>query len=755
MKKLEDFLTKIDDSHCPNLMQAGARTFKARVSCIRMLARNHAPDPIVPRRLFRRLQDLGIAESFMYDKLAEDFQRARNLESIAWVFLHHPRKSKSGPGSKSLRSLLAHFRREKNEAGIRWVLEMWERYFQGPNRIATYHFMSHYALQGQLPTVKSLFEYQIKRYGEPYYQSAYGPLMLVQAKRGDLLETVKMFNDLHARYGFDLDLKFWNILLSAYARIDDIDGALEVFNRIAQETYSGPDRFTFAILLGICANRGDIDGANDIFDMFKPLGLEITAQTIACLVQAHTMNNDLARAETIVMEASKIKLRGPKTAMWNQLIRTHARQASVKEASRLFRLMEELGIPQDSATYGALMEAHVARKDTDIAQHILTDVMPVAGQTPSAYHFAVLIRGWSQVGNFRRAMEVYNMMDKYKILPNFGTNVPLIRAAATKDSTDLLQKYDIDNIPSHKKHLKRAEKLLDNFLVYGDLGDHVSPHPLGGTGSVPNPAAYFSFVIRICGRIRAFELAQSYFLRYQNMVNHPRLKGSNFEPPVELISAIMYSYLLEKNYTEVERCWDLVYSSAAKLSETFSNRDTSKQGWVLSPQKYKLCKPLRYYITALGAQKKFKEADQIMEKVQWDGYAIDVRCFNQYILVILPSREIVRVFQLCENNLMKGWGGWRRQRRQRNLSSSVPKYFGFLEGRPFYPEYKTLVYLAATYKYLRKNARSNRESMSSLKTLQETCPLTLEAIISMPMKIDGLQETLLRNKGANNPVFMI
>ncbi len=205
----------------------------------------------------------------------------------------------------------------------------------------------------------------------------------------------------------------------------------------------------------------------------------------------------------------------------------------------------------------------------------------------------------------------------------------------------------------------------------------------------------------------------------------------------------MVSYNNAGEYAEAERCWHLALEKC-KVAARKANVDPSGPGWVLHKHRFLLSLHLTRYMHTLFATSRVDQIASVVDSLQHAGFQISTHNWNKYVQVLVQSKQPLRAYQLCEENLMEGWPGWDRlghllAQKRRIKKQWVPR--SWEKSRPF-PHYETLVFLASAY--LDAQALAYGVGRDVLKEMERSAPKTVEAVFKMPRFNDDIQQKLLR-----------
>ena len=122
-----------------------------------------------------------------------------------------------------------------------------------------------------------------------------GALLDMYAKRGNICESQKVFNETPERTQFA-----WTAMISAYARHGDYESVIKFFKEMEMEGVR-PDSITFLSVLTTCGRKGMVDVGRQLFDsMVKEYQIEPSPEHYSCMVDMLGRAGQLEEAEDLV-----------------------------------------------------------------------------------------------------------------------------------------------------------------------------------------------------------------------------------------------------------------------------------------------------------------------------------------------------------------------------------------------------------------------------------------------------------------------
>jgi pentatricopeptide repeat-containing protein PET309 len=770
---------------------------------IDQVLRDHASDePAMTqsvRRLFKTLRNLGLSTGSCYEHAIKGLLRLPQLHAVSdvpklWVALYAryrqlclETKDSTAPIVPSLyilRNMIVYHGNHDEIPGLEEVVEDIRTFYpHQPVRGGLLRYLIHmYADHGSVSQVHKYFDEFMTHYREKLDIHLLSALPFAYARRADVLGSIAQFNRIRDEFGLVPDNACWNILLLAYVRADDLDGALECFNSCIDSGLE-PDIYSFGTLLDFCAQRGDVEAFEALFTRGKQRGVPLTQDVRARsgYVQAFLNAGDPEGAETIAQGMLRSWqagiLRGSSlTHTWNLLIQHHALDRDLVGARQRYKEMVDNDIPLDSWTYGSLMRALVAVKQSAAAYKILRETMPRNKLPVHALHYAIVMTGLLREGGGQLSLAVraYEEMIGQGVAQTESSQEASIRTLGALELKDLKGK-------SQDRKLKLVEEAVQKMLaeaVHGQLAHRQPRHSrvLDSRNHGSTVQAYYGLLISLYADRGSYQ-------RCKKLIEEADAAApdvDNYTVPMTLITGTMEAHLKAGEHAKVYKCWKLARESASKLSKTFhqalqpevplpefdslidpSVRERYEQSRISANRRHILYKAARLYIRSLLDPNNpyptaLQHAQRTIRDLLVNGYTLDTFTWNEFVVAIAQRGRLVDAFTTCETYLMPGFTGWR---------SLVPNYirrdrtgYQWMELRHYevkktnlMPRYKTLIALAAEYTRVKSDERSGLGYDAQARAwpgemLERVAPLTIRAIDSMPRTNDRLQVKHLRNR---------
>ncbi|KAL2686225.1 hypothetical protein IWX47DRAFT_861144 [Phyllosticta citricarpa] len=630
--------------------------------------------------------------------------------------------------------------------------------FEGRPSVTVLSLLMHYhASQGNDRRVnayfKELLTYQKRSIREN--PKIFRSVFYVLSRKGDVAGTENLIKYMKEEFGLTPDSEMWNSVLKAHVRKDDFLGA---WNRLRQMTkVTKLNDNSFRIILEPLAERGDVEAVKEIFDMISELDSTILrdSRTVLFLVLAYVKSDDLHSAERFAMQLQELKadgqLEGDTTSLWNIIASEYARQRDAQAVQRILAFMTQHGIPYDAHTYSALLLALANIHQTDVAYKILRTVITKEPVESLALHYAIVMSGYISQRRYWKVWYVDRFRQHRRVPSSFSTRSALIQAV-------LLNEIQMNRETGSDK-LEKTERMALGQMKLVEPWDISREIQLGTKFTPANQLrdSWLDTLIHTFGSKKMFDMAQKMFDVYAKR-NDIEFSDPERTPPIRMLVALMNNFLHAEQHEEVEQCWHLAKQQADKLSqlrpasiarEFASQEDESLRKAV--PRKKMLTSALAVYMMSLKNQERVEDIQRVVQSLLGEGYLLSNSLWNNYIQLLARSGRIVQAFSLTETELMTRWPGWRKPQYakiKRYNRGWHYLYVSALREPPGtkLPTYKTMVFLAAALKYVRRAEAvgTGGEGITVTEAfLEKRAPTTVKAVMKMPRVDDPLQTRFL------------
>ena len=617
-----------------------------------------------------------------------------------------------------------------------------------------------------------------------HWKDSLWALVYLHARRTNLDQAQQAFAEVKriaAEHGDEPDIKCWSVLLYAHGRADDLEGAFTNFHNLLQSTKVKLNQSCFAPIFAMLANRGNVEGLDDFMEQHDEIvGDKRDTMMLTHLINARVHAGDIDAAEGVLREAISQKstraIPGPLTPCFNAVMKAYADRHDMKNAMKTYHWMKEEGTQLNPDSFAILIRVLMADHRWQAAQKILWVEMPQHRAIPTAFHYAVIMRGMVSLNLYGQAIYLYNSMIKDGIKSSVAANTLYLQAKALLE--DVQQKKDPENHDPNApldKSIKELEKMLETYDGIEVATDQLSF--LVGTidNTAADPAPYFETLIQIHGKRRCFEAVDSLFARYKEFAKGRG--GDESKLPLGLTSKLMSTHWHAGEYDQVEEYWKLAkeradevappvpvpsfrYFVAEKELESADpltlhpvtdqypppgpesenhqesgdrppketkqtlliDKETSMKIRPAASRRHILNQPLRWYLAALNSQSRIVDAIATVSRLLTQGYTMDKHTWNVFICFLLDTSTPLALlaFILTDRFLTPGFAGWKTGMATRRPARRQDRYEGveymkarFVERGRLMPQYTTLVRLGGALLDIRRLESQGRRGFNS------------------------------------------
>lgn len=212
------------------------------------------------------------------------------------------------------------------------------------NNVVTWTVMvDMYASNGDMEAATDMFEMMVVK---NFY--VWSIMITGYFKKGDVVKARTVFDGMNVR-----NLVNWNALISGYAQNGMFEDVMDAYTRMQEEGFE-PDEVTLVGVLSACAQKGMLDVGREIHEKILNSRIESNEFIVNALVDMYAKCGDLETAR-LIFEGASVKT----SASWNSLIIGFAIHGRSREATELFRRMEESYVKPDEITFLSVLSACV------------------------------------------------------------------------------------------------------------------------------------------------------------------------------------------------------------------------------------------------------------------------------------------------------------------------------------------------------------------------------------------------------------
>lgn len=690
------------------------------------------------RRLLQALKTLNkrfqTKTSSLYNKAISQLlpHKLENHEKLATEFYRKLKKAVWVPEPNVLHCLSEKFCAAKDPTGIFEVIDDFRRHHGAIPITWPLRVIPVLASYGEAESVHALFKEYVQRGGR-LVAHLFDSLLHVHNRRAEPLQVARCFHDLQRDYGFIPKLSSWNVVISTYTRVGDVQGATTWFDRMV-EAGCQPNARTYTFFMQMYAKKGDMEAVQDLFQQSEAAGFKPDLTMIDTLVLVLVKNDMLDEARKLVEEALQIESNQPREYMWNFVMDGYAHQGDLVRVKEIHKRMHELGVPVGQRSYCAIMRCLSLRRLPDRAHKILFSVLPRAGISTSPPQWTTVMEGFFERGDYQMVLTIYGKMLLEKIKPIGTTKIILLKSIAA------LERQQLDPAQNPKRELVRS------MALFKEIVRDMNPAVLWTANQNPSArlnrldekfsSMNFTHLMFLYGREAAFDQVRELYEQY--LATAMKFQGTvDFIPPIDLLSALLCANVEARDYEEAERCWHMSVEKAKKLAHRSDTTDGTP--WrALYSHRFLLNLPLPLYMNGLEAQEKIDQITDTVESLEELGFEFHSNTWNLYVRILARTGHEKLAFSVCERKLMDQWYGWESLGHILGMRRrfDVIKPDG-IRPTKYFPEYQTLVYLAAAY----VKARINK--IDAIQEMANEAPRTVNAVANMPQLDDDFQFSIL------------
>lgn len=583
-----------------------------------------------------------------------------------------------------------------------------------PNRQSYSILMAALAKQGDSKAVQEILKNYMQRYPLETPQEI-SHMMQVYAVRGELDEVVAWFERISTDFGLVPDVVNYNTLINAYGKAGDVDGA----SRRVQEMLDRglqPDDITYNIIMDMCARRGDVKGAESVFNLAKQRGYNLSGFSYQALASAFVTVRNMESADRVLEQVINMRFSESVTPIWNTVLSGHATIGETERVNQIFRVMQKNNIPFDYYTYGIVMHSLCLVDKMDMAENTL-NFMREAGFHINSDKYAILMVGYTRLGEFQKVWDTFKRMLDAGIRADFSTLAVLLKAYALAEVAEFV------DMEGDAVHLVTTEGLLDQVLEEaGDL-DLTS----FDTIKTATPPWLFTPIINVYSKQGAWGRAIQLFHKFLDIASSQR--GSNLN--LQMYRAMMQVYHGARDIEGVISMWSGLKERALRLHKPVSIGQPGSEQSVLALYRNELAGGLSVYVRAMARNFDIEAIDAEIEVLQKSGYQLDNINWNDYVQALVLCGQIVKAVTVCEKQLMSTW-------------PQIKLYFFYSDEQvrgdqglvlpPIRPFIRTIETIATELRILnRMRKRGDNTAQLALVEIFRSAPCTWEAC-------DGLED---------------
>jgi len=356
-------------------------------------------------------------------------------------------------------------------------------------------------------------------------------------------------------------------------------------------------------------------------------------------VMAYVNVKELDKADEVLEVIADQKFEHSPTPIWNTVISGHAAANDPEGVNVLFKLMHDKQIPFDYYTYGMVMHSLCVAGKMEAAEDTL-NYMKEAGFHLSSDKYAILMVGYTRIGDFRKVWEIFRSMVADGLSPDFNTLAVLLKSYA------LAEVEEHAEVEGETVNLVSTERLLEDIL------SEIRTLDLGSfdAAKTATPPWLFTPLINTYAKKFAWGRSIRLFNRFLEVSNRERGQSPN----LQMYKAMMQVYRGGNDSEGVQSMWQGLKTTAYDMHKSLDIR-SQKRRPILEPFRNELCGALSIYIKTMTDAGDIGAIDSEIEEMQRDGYILDNVNWNDYVQALAVCGRLAEATKVCEKNLMKYW----------------------------------------------------------------------------------------------------
>ncbi|KAL6125805.1 hypothetical protein ACLB2K_073859 [Fragaria x ananassa] len=481
-------------------------------------------------KFFNWVESLGFSHtSHSYFTILELLGRNRNL-NVARNFLFSIEKRSNGKvklEDKFFNSLI----RSYGAAGL---------FQEAVNVFKTMKSMGISASRGRTSMVRNVYDEMLGMYGVGPDTHTFNILIRGFCMSSMVDEGFWFFKEME-RFKCEPDVVTYNTLVDGLCRDGKVEIARNVVKGMRKRSEGdlnqlNPNVVNYMTLIrGYCV-RQEVDEALGVLEEMTSQGLKPNEITYNTLLKGVCEAKKLDKIKEILEGTMRGEGFTPDTCTFNTLMHSHCIAGNLEEALKVFRMMSELKVPPDSATYGVLIRSLCERRDYSKAEELFEELskkqilLSDCGCTPIVASYKPIFEYLSSNGRTKKADEVFRQLLKRGTQdpPSFKT---LIMAHCREGTYEA--GYKLLVLMLRRDYLPDVEiydSLLDGFLEKGNpLLAQQTLEKMLKSSHLPRTSTFHSILAALLEKHCARESASLFSLMLEK----------NFRPNIDLSTDLL------------------------------------------------------------------------------------------------------------------------------------------------------------------------------------------------------------------------
>ncbi|CAL9231828.1 unnamed protein product [Arabidopsis halleri] len=313
-------------------------------------------------------------------------------------------------------------------------------------------------------------------------------LVGMYAKFNFFENSVQLFDEMSER-----DVASWNAVISSFYQSGEAEKALELFGRMESSGFE-PNSVSLTVAISVCSRLLDLERGKEIHRKYLMKGFELDEYVNSALVDMYGRCDCLEMAREVFQQMRRKSL-----VAWNSMIRGYVAKGDSKSCVELLNRMIIEGTRPSQTTmtsilmacsrsrnllHGKFVHGYVIRSVVDADIYIncsLSDLYFKCGEVKLAEtvfsktqkdfvaSWNVMISGYVSVGNWFKAVEVYDQMVSDGVKPDIVTFTSVLSACSQLAA---LEKGKQIHLSISESRLETDELLMSALLdMYSKCGN--------------------------------------------------------------------------------------------------------------------------------------------------------------------------------------------------------------------------------------------------------------------------------------------
>ncbi|KAK6336779.1 hypothetical protein TWF718_009568 [Orbilia javanica] len=594
---------------------------------------------------------------------------------------------------------------------MQMVFDDWFKYHNHPTIRAYRQMMDVFAKRGEVNIVEELYKQFCSRFAPT--ADDYGHVLRGYVERGEVATAVEKLEAMPL-LNLKPNLECYNILLRGFSQAEDMESAMDYLNVIL-ELGLEPNSGTYGSMMYVCAARGDFENVDLLFRAAcKKMTPTVTMWNM--VVWSHLNGGARSLAWKLINFIWRQEMGIPMTHMYNMLMSAHANKKELHNVNRIFKEMQDRGIPFNFHSYAIMMRALTQtqhRENLQKARQML-DLLQTQNIQTGPVPYATLMQGYLRRRKYSEVFAIYKTMMENGVEPNFTAQSMLLLASIFEAQELAKFTGNVD--------LSSAEEISHLAIERFSGFDPTS------FSTVKSAIPTYIFTPLISAYIYK-EDYESVRKTYQRFLELSSLKGTNrIKPTMNMYLKLLHASQRERNWTGLREIWRLMYKEAQRRGRPLTQISTGSN--VVTVKKREMCPAFDIMLKAAIDSVEVidieadaitvEEVGKMMQEIITWGFELDGGNWNSLIVLTAISGDLEQAFRLGESQLVKDTGIYYKIRSQQR--------FGFIGWAKHaqHPHIHTLSILGGQMNKLFDLTRGGTERAERARALAKkiatTCP---------------------------------